>query len=88
MEIGTIYLVNRMVKKVESERKLSRLYQQRELELKYYDDINRHMEEIRMLRHEYANQLQVIYDLLDNHCEEKAEEMIQMIYENVERRGM
>ena len=46
------------------------------------------MEEIRMLRHEYANQLQVIYDLLDNHCEEKAEEMIQMIYENVERRGM
>lgn len=88
LEIGTIYLVNRMVKKVESERKLSRLYQQRELELRYYDDINRHMEEIRMLRHEYANQLQVIYDLLDNHCEEKAEEMIQMIYENVERRGM
>lgn len=85
LETGTIYLVNRMVKKIESERKLSRLYRQREKELKYYHDVNEHMEKIRIFRHEYANQLQVIYDLLDNQSEEKAEQMIQMIYENIRK---
>lgn len=78
------YLISGMVKKIQMEKELRELYQKRQEELAYYMMVNSHMEEVRQLRHEFANQLQVIYGLLEVEDADKVKEMLDATYRNIE----
>lgn len=79
-----LYLISGMVKKMQMEKELRELYQKRQEELTYYMMVNSHIEEVRQMRHEYANQLQVIYGLLEVEDEGKVKEMLDAICGNIE----
>ena len=79
-----LYLVSGMVKKMQMEKELRELYQKRQEELSYYMMVNSHVEEVRQLRHEFANQLQVIYGLLEVEDAGKVKEMLDATYRNIE----
>lgn len=79
-----LYLISGMVKKMQMEKELRELYQKRKEELTYYMMVNSHIEEVRQMRHEFANQLQVIYGLLEVEDEGKVKEMLDAICGNIE----
>ena len=76
IDVAILYLITGMIKKMKLEKELSALYKKRTEELDYYMQVNNHMEEVRELRHEFANQLQVIYGLLE---EEDTDKVIRML---------
>lgn len=45
---------------------ISVLYTQREKELKYYEHVAEYLHEMSVIRHEFANQMQVLYSMLEN----------------------
>ena len=54
-------------------------------ELAYYMMINDKMEQTRFLRHEFANQMQVIYGLLETKDTEKVKQLLDRTKEKVEQ---
>ena len=81
-----LYLISGMVKKMQMEKELRELYRKRQEELTYYMMVNSHIEEVRQMRHEFANQLQVMYGLLEVEDEGKVKEMLDAICGNIESR--
>ncbi len=79
-----LYLVTGILKKIYAERELSQVYQKRQEELEYYVQINEYMENVRQLRHEFANQLQVIYGLMEEKNMEKVRGMLEATHKNME----
>lgn len=57
--------IEEMLHKVTMEEEMTELYSQRQVEMDYYDMVSGHMQEMRMLRHEFANQLQTAYQLAE-----------------------
>lgn len=84
IDVAILYLVSGMLKRVRLEKELSELYQKRKEELEYYVQVNGHMENVRELRHEFANQLQVIYGLMEEKDTDKVRMMLDAIHENME----
>lgn len=64
LDMSIIWFVNGNMKKLEVEEKLTTLYNQRQYELDYYRSMNRRIEEIRSIRHDFMNQVQTAYVLL------------------------
>lgn len=79
-----IYLINGILKKIIAEKELKQIQLERQKELEYYQSVNVHMEQVRGVRHEFANQLQVIYRLLEEKDEQKTRKMLDAAYENLE----
>ncbi len=84
IDVASLYLISGMLKRIRMEKELSELYQKRKEELDYYMQINGHMENVRELRHEFANQLQVIYGLMEEKDTAKVRRMLDAIYQNME----
>lgn len=53
-----------VLEKIRVEEKLTELYEKRQTEMDYYTIAAEHIQEMRMLRHEFANQLQTVYTML------------------------
>lgn len=84
IDMAILYLITGMIKKMKLEKELDALYKKRKEELNYYMQVNNHMEEVRELRHEFANQLQVIYGLLEEENTDKVMRMLNATNEYVE----
>ena len=65
MDCLFMYFIRGMEKKIEVEEQLSRLYSQRQYELDYYKMTNQHIEEMREVRHDFKNQIQTAYIMVD-----------------------
>lgn len=61
-----IYLVNGTLKKIQAERELKALNEQRQIEAKYYEMTQQNMKEMKEVRQDYGDQLQQIYSLLES----------------------
>lgn len=59
-----MFLLQNLERKVEVEEKLSYLYRQRERELDYYRMSQRYLDQMREIRHEFINQIQTAYLLI------------------------
>lgn len=68
----------------EKRKRLSLLYQQRERELEYYEQVTEYLHQMRVVRHEFANQMQVVYDLLEHEGDSKEiQSMLDQMNENL-----
>lgn len=76
VDVGMVYLVNGMIKKITVEQELENLYNQRKIEVHYYELANQNIEEMRKIRYDFSNQLQIIYDLLEKKKEEEVKELL------------
>lgn len=84
IDVAILYLITSMLKRIKLEKELSELYQKRKKELDYYVQVNEHMENVRELRHEFANQLQVIYGLMEEKDTDKVKMMLDAMHKNME----
>ena len=85
IDVSVIYLINGIFKKLKLEREISELHEKRQEELAYYMMVNDHMKQSRFLRHEFANQMQVIYGLLETKDTAKVKQMLDKTKEKVEK---
>lgn len=70
----------------EKRKKVSVLYQQREKELAYYEHVTEYLHQMSMIRHEFANQMQVVYDMLENNADgDEIHRMLDQMNENLSR---
>lgn len=77
IDLLLVYFINGMEQKLEIEEKLSALYQQRQYELDYYKMTNQHIEEMRTVRHDFQNQLQTAYIMMEQgKSREKIEQLL------------
>lgn len=68
----------------ERKRELSVFYQQRQKELDYYQNVSEQLRRMSVVRHEFANQLAVIYDMLDKDVDARClENMVRQIEQNL-----
>lgn len=65
IDLIIMYFIENMKKKVEAEERYSQLYAQRQYELNYYKMTNQYLEEMRVVRHEFQNQLQTAYIMME-----------------------
>ena len=85
IDVSVIYLINGIFKKLKVEREISEVQEKRQEELAYYMMVNDKLEQSRFLRHEFANQMQVIYGLLETKDTEKVKQMLDRTREKVEQ---
>jgi len=85
IDVSVIYLINGIFKKLKVEREISEVQEKRQEELAYYMMVNDKLEQSRFLRHEFANQMQVIYGLLETKDTEKVKQMLDKTREKVEQ---
>lgn len=64
VDIIMMYLLQTMEQKVTVEEKLSTLYRQRQNELDYYQMTRQHIEQMRIIRHDFINQIQTAYMMI------------------------
>ena len=74
-----LYLVSEVIKKWKLENEIGELNHRREEELKCYLEMDKRIKEIGEIRHEYFNQLQVIYRLIEERNKEKLNELLKDI---------
>ena len=60
-----IFSIDNLVEKVAVEENLSALYAQRQLELDYYQMAQKHMEDMRSLKHDFSNHLRTLHAMLE-----------------------
>jgi len=85
IDVSVIYLINGIFKKLKIECEICEVQEKRQEELAYYMMVNDKMEQSRFLRHEFANQMQVIYGLLEMKDTEKVKQMLDKTREKVEQ---
>lgn len=78
IDLIIMYFIENMKKKVEAEERYSKLYAHRQYELNYYKMTNQYLEEMRVVRHEFQNQLQTAYIMME---QGQQKEKIQQILE-------
>lgn len=64
LDCVVVRILNRMIRRLDAEEKLTELYSQRQYELDYYRSGYLHMEEFRKIRHDFMNQIQTAYFLM------------------------
>ena len=85
IDVSVIYLINGIFKKLKVEREISEVQEKRQEELAYYMMVNDKLEQSRFLRHEFSNQMQVIYGLLETKDTEKVKQMLDRTRAKVEQ---
>ena len=92
--VGTLFFVALMIclqfnqaEKVEAKQELMDLRHERELERRYYENVEARREELSKLRHDYKNMLTSVVGLLDMGEEKEAERVILDLLERVEATG-
>lgn len=75
------YFIRTTEQKQKAERELQAIREQRRQELAYYTAVNRQTEEMRSLRHEFANQLQIIQGLLKTQETEDGKNLLEAAYQ-------
>ncbi len=65
IDFGILHMVTGMVKKIEIEKELTVLYTQRRTEQKFYEIARQNMEDMSRLRHSFGEQLQTLYQLIE-----------------------
>jgi len=85
IDVSVIYLINGIFRKLKVEHEISEVQEKRQEELAYYMMVNDKLEQSRFLRHEFANQMQVIYGLLETKDTEKVKQMLDRTREKVEQ---
>ena len=60
-----IFSIDNLIEKVTVEENLSALYAQRQLELDYYQMAQKHMEDMRSLKHDFSNHLHTLHAMLE-----------------------
>ena len=85
IDVSVIYLINGIFTKLKVEREISKLQEKRQEELAYYMMVNGKMEQTRFLRHEFANQMQIIYGLLETKDAAKVRQMLDKTKEKMEQ---
>jgi len=84
INIAIAYLIQGIYRKNAVERELASLSRQREVELKYYELASENVEKMRAVRHDFGNQLQVIYQMLsDGVGQEEVKNLLDESYENL-----
>lgn len=64
---GTVlYLLESIFTKIQKEKELKRIQEQRNVEYEYYLSEAEVVEQMRMIRHDFANQLQTVYNMMDD----------------------
>jgi len=66
INIAIAYFIHGMYHKSSIEKELDTLHKQRQTELRYYELATDNIEQMRKVRHDFGNQLQVIYQLLED----------------------
>lgn len=68
----------------EQRQELSVLYQQRQKELDYYQNVSAQLQKMSVVRHEFSNQMVVIHDMLDKDVDaEYLQDMIRQVEQNL-----
>lgn len=89
IDLLLMYFMNGMEQKLEIEERLSVLYQQRQYELDYYQMTNHHIEEMRTVRHDFKNQIQTAYIMMEQgKSREKIEQLLGETSQWLEQSGM
>mgnify|MGYP003291761871 CR=1 FL=1 len=83
IDCSFMYFINGMERKVEAEGELSYLYNQRQNELIYYKTANQYIEEMREIRHDFKNQIQTAYIMLEQGADK---EKIKQVLKETDRR--
>lgn len=79
-----MYLLQEMEQKLEVEEKLSHLYLQRQYELDYYRIAQQHLDEMQAVRHDFVNQIQTAYMMIqEGNDAEKAESLLAESYQQL-----
>lgn len=60
-----IFSIDNLIEKVAVEENLSALYAQRQLELDYYQMAQKHMDDMRSLKHDFSNHLHTLHAMLE-----------------------
>lgn len=77
IDLVIIYFINGMEQKMELEEQFSKLYSQRQHELDYYKMTNQHIEDMKIVRHDFRNQIQTVYVMREqNVSKEQMREML------------
>lgn len=81
----TIYLYHNLEQKAEIEEELTILYQQRQNELNYYRMTEQYIEQMREIRHEFVNQIQTAYLMIQKGGDtELARQLLSDSYERLQ----
>lgn len=67
IDMFMVHTIDTMLEKISVEKELSRLYEQRQLELAYYESTQTYIDQMSIIRHEFNNRLQTVYSLVRNH---------------------
>lgn len=87
-DIVMLNSVNATSEKLIAEEKLAFLEIQKELELKYFDLMQYHIKELELIKHDFKNQLQIVYGLLDSYGDNNrisAREMVDSLSEDINK---
>ena len=77
--------VEYMVEKLTKEEQLTELYAQRQKELKYYEKSEEYIGQMREIRHEFTNQLQTAYAMLEQgSSREEVKELLDAAYNRLQ----
>lgn len=71
IDMFMVHTVDNLIGKRNVEKELSRLYEQRQMELAYYESAQAYVEHMSVIRHEFNNRLQTAYSLLKQKGENK-----------------
>ena len=66
-----IFSIDNLIEKVDIEENLSSLYAQRQMELEYYQMAQKHMEDMRSLKHDFSNHLHTFHAMLEQGSEKQ-----------------
>jgi len=84
INITIAYLIHGMYRKASIENELSSLNRKRQVELKYYELASHNVEQMRAVRHDFGNQLQVIYQMLsDGVAQDEVKNLLDESYKNL-----
>ena len=64
-----IFSIDNLIEKIAVEENLSALYAQRQLELDYYQMAQKHMDDMRSLKHDFSNHLHTLHAMLEQGSE-------------------
>ncbi len=79
-----LYLLEGIFKKLDREEELQALAERRRQEYSYYEMDSQYVEEMRLIRHDFANQLQTVYSMMEEpENSERAKELLAEIRERI-----
>ena len=84
LNVVLMYMIQNLKTKMQVEEDLAGLYRQRQYELEYYKITQNHLEQMREARHEYLNQMQTAYMMIQSgNSNEKAKLLLAESYKQL-----